>query len=105
MVLTRRQAILAVLATPLAQVPDKGLPGTLLIDLRRWRAVVVIKNDFESVELSADDIFSALSLPPRQAWVPEHPPQHPETTYRRYLPGNQYGYPPNWEPDGPLISI
>ena len=60
--MTRRQALLAVLASPMAQVPEKGEPGILFIDLRRWKTLVVINSDFSSgqLELSAAEIFAIL---------------------------------------------
>ena len=60
--MTRRQALLAVLASPMAQVPEKGAPGMLIIDLRRWKTLMIINSDFKDgqLELSADQIFAIL---------------------------------------------
>lgn len=60
--MTRRQAMLAVLASPMAQAPEKGNPGMLIIDLRRWNTPVVINSDYPSgqIELSAAEIFRIL---------------------------------------------
>lgn len=60
--MTRRQALLAVLSAPMAQAPEKGAPGVLFIDLRRWNELVVIKSDFPDgqIVLSAAQIFEIL---------------------------------------------
>ena len=62
MSVTRRQAILAVMATPLAQPTGSQTPGTLILDLRRWNEVVVIRSDFKDgqIALSMEDIWDAL---------------------------------------------
>lgn len=50
------------MATPLAQPTGSQTPGTLILDLRRWNEVVVIRSDFKDgqIALSMEDIWDAL---------------------------------------------
>ena len=60
--MTRRQALLAVLTVPMAQLPEKGNPGTIIIDLRRLKELVIIGSDFNDgqIALSGPQIFEIL---------------------------------------------
>ena len=60
--MTRRQALLAVFAVPMAQLPEKGQPGTIIIDLRRLSTLVIIGSDFNDgqITLSGPQIFEIL---------------------------------------------
>ena len=53
---------MAVMATPLAQQTGSQTPGTLILDLRQWREVVVIRSDFKDGQkvLSMEEIWEAL---------------------------------------------
>ena len=105
MVLSRRQALLAILATPMAQVPDKGEPGTLTIDLHRWKEVVFIGPKLQKVILSADEIFSALQPPPSQAFGPSPLASPPQTTDPQSPQHTRRWDGTAWVKDAPLADI